>query len=365
MLSDQMKEYGNFIYETFTRVAIAHPEHEFIFIFDQPFAQDFLAIENIAPIVAGPQAKYPLLWKYWYDIKIPTVLKKWKADVFVSTDGFCSLRTNIPQCMMVHDLGFMNTASSIKKSHASYLKKYTSRFLNTANAVLTVSTYLKQEIVGQFKTDDSKIEVVYGGPRDFFQPITTDIKIETKNSFTDGKEYFVYAGIISQEKNLINLLKAFSVFKKRQQSNLKLVLAGKIDPKFEVFEKSLLTYKYRDDVVVLHWLEAEEMAYVMGAAYAFVNPSQLEEFNGSILESLKCDVPVITAATNTSIEILKDAALYIDASDHNAIADKMMLLYKDEKLRNDLIIKGRAVAADFSWEKTAALVWLAIQKTIS
>lgn len=365
MLSDQMKEYGNYIYETFTRVAIAHPEHEFIFIFDQPFAQDFLAIENVAPIIAGPQAKYPLLWKYWYDIKIPALLKKWKADVFVSTDGFCSLRTTIPQCIIFHDLGFLNAKSTIKKSHASYLKKNTPRFLEKAITVITVSSYLKQKLVSQFKTNDSKIEIAYGGPRDTFQPITTDHKIETKNNYTDGKEYFVYAGIINQEKNLINLLKAFSVFKKRQQSNLKLVLAGKIDPKFESFEKSLSSYKYREEVVVAHWLDVESLACIVGAAYGYINPSQLEEFNCSTIESLKCDVPVIAASTNTSKEMLKNAALFVDASDYNDIADKMMLLYKDEKLRNDLIIKGREVAAEYNWEKTAQLIWLAIQKTIS
>ena len=78
----------------------------------------------------------------------------------------------------------------------------------------------------------------------------------------------------------------------------------------------------------------------------------LSFFDGRVwcagLEAMRCDVPVITSADSSMQEIAGDAALYADANDHTDIADKMMLLYKDENLRNQLIEKGRQVAQAIS-----------------
>jgi hypothetical protein len=42
----------------------------------------------------------------------------------------------------------------------------------------------------------------------------------------------------------------------------------------------------------------------------------------------------------------------------------MMLLYKDEQLKNQLIQKGVVVAKNYSWKKTADLMWQAIMKAV-
>ena len=364
MFSGQLEGNGSFIYETFTRIAKQHPEHEFIFIFDQPFDEAYITSENIIPVVAGPAAKYPLLWKYWYDIKIPAVLKKYKADVFVSPDGFCSLKTKVPQCIVLHDLAFLQQPLFIKKSHAAWLKKSTAKFLSKAATIVATTTYLKQELIERFAADNAKIEVVYGAGSNLYKPLLTDNKNEIKNKYTDGKEYFIYAGSIAADKNLMMLLKAFSVFKKRQQTNMKLVLTGKVAATYESFKKDLQSYKYRNDVLLLENLPTNELVNIMGAAYGFIHASLVETFVVSVIEAMQCDVPVIAAATNSLQEIVKDAAIFVNGASHTAIAEQMMLLYKDERLRNDLIIKGRKVAANYNWDTTASLLWKNIQKAI-
>src|SRR5437870_1924310 len=93
LLDEYLEGYGNFVYETFKKIIAKHPEHEYIFIFDRPYQERFVWSDKITPVIARPAARHPLLWKYWYNIKVPAVLRKYKADVFVSCDGFCSLRT--------------------------------------------------------------------------------------------------------------------------------------------------------------------------------------------------------------------------------------------------------------------------------
>src|SRR5881396_305069 len=115
LLKDQLEGVGYFIFETLKRITAAHPEHQFIFIFDRPYDQRFIFSENITPVVIGPPARHPLLWKYWYDVRIPAVLKKYKAEIFLSPDGICSLATRVPQCIIVHDLAFLHYPSHYKR----------------------------------------------------------------------------------------------------------------------------------------------------------------------------------------------------------------------------------------------------------
>ncbi|MCY7311594.1 MAG: glycosyltransferase family 4 protein [Chitinophagaceae bacterium] len=362
LLTDYLEGYGNFIYETFKRITQNHPEQQFIFIFDRPYDERFVFGKNVKAVVTGPAARHPLLWKLWYDIKVPAVLRKYKADVFVSCDGFCSLRTKVPQCLVVHDLAFLHYPSFIKKSHLLFYKRYTPKFLTKAISVATVSEFSRQDIITQYKTDATKIDLVFNGVKEIFQPVSDEDKAATKNKYTDGKEYFVYAGAIHPRKNLMNLLKAFSVFKKRQQTNMKLVLAGRLAWKYESFKEKLKSYKYRNDVVMTGYVDDKELFQLIGSAYGMVYPSLLEGFGVPVLEAMQCDVPVITSANSSMQEIAKDAALYVDANSHNNIADKMMLLYKDENLRKELILKGRQIAKQYNWDKTADLLWQNILK---
>jgi glycosyltransferase involved in cell wall biosynthesis len=364
LLADYLEGYGYFIQETFSRIAAQHPEHAFIFIFDRPFDKRFITGDNVKGVVTAPAARHPLLWKWWYDIKIPAVLKRYKADVFVSCDGFCSLATKVPQCLVLHDLSFLHYPSCIKKSHLYYYKRNTPKFLNKARSVATVSNFSKQDIRNRYMIEPEKIDVVFSAARKLFSPLPAEEKDRVKEKYTEGKEYFVYTGAIHPRKNLVNLLKAFSVFKKRQKTNIKLVLAGRLAWKFESFTKSLQSYKFRQDVVMTGYLPEEELAKITGAAYAMVYPSFFEGFGVPVLEAMQSNVPVITSAGSSMEEIAGDAALYSAPDDYTAIAEQMCLLYKDENKRAALIHKGREAAARFNWDDTARLLWNCILKAV-
>jgi glycosyltransferase involved in cell wall biosynthesis len=362
LLSEYLEGYGYFQYEVLKRITTSHPEHTFIFIFDRAYDQRFVFGKNIIPVIAGPPARHPLLWKWWYDIKIPSLLKKFQADVFVSCDGFCSLRTKLPQCLVVHDLSFLHYPSFNKKSHLFFYKRYTPAFLKKAKAVATVSLFSRTDILEKYKVDPGKIEVVYSASKEIFHPLQEEEKEAVKKKYTDGKNYFVYAGAIHPRKNLLHLLKAFSIFKKRQQSDWKLVLAGRLAWHYENFLESLKSYKYREDVVLTGYIDENELVNLIGSAYALVYPSVWEGFGVPVLEAMRCHVPVVTSSGSAMQEIAGDAALYADPTDYAEIADKMMLLYKDESLRAEMIEKGKMREREFSWDRTAELLWQTILK---
>ena len=364
LIKDKLEGYGYFTKEVFRIMALSHPEHQFYFLFDRPFEEEFIFSDNIRGIIVSPPARHPFLWKYWYDIRIPSILKKIRADVFISPDGFISLSTGIPQCLVVHDLGFLHYPEAYKKSHLFFLKRYLPKYLEKANSIATVSKFSKDDIACRYRVNSGRIDIVYSAPKKIFHPVTVDEKVSAKEKFTAGAEYFIYVGAIQPRKNLVNLLKAFSIFKKRQKSNMKLVLAGRMAWKNEEFSGLLKTYKYRNDVVLTGYLEEELLVQLLASAYALVYPSYFEGFGVPVLEAMQCDVPVVTSKDSSMQEIGEDAALYFDPADFNDMAEKMMLVYKDEDLRKKLIEKGRFVSGKYSWERTAGLLWQSVMKAV-
>lgn len=362
---DYLEGYGHFLQEILRRITKDHPEHEFIFLFDRPFDPKLVFEKNVTPVVAGPAARHPLLWKYWYDYKIPALLKKYKATVFFSADGFCSLRTTVPQCLVIHDLAYRHYPAGIPRSQLAFYKRYTPAFIRKARKIITVSAFSKKDILEQYPEAAGKISVIHNGVRTSFHPLSYEKRDAIKQKYTAGKEYFLCTGSIHPRKNGMNLLKAFSLFKKRQQSSLKLVFAGRLAWKYESFTESLKSYKYREDVLLTGYLPEDELAALTASAYALVYPSYFEGFGLPVAEAMQSGVPVITTAHSAMQEVAGEAALYADPDNIQSIADQLMRIYKDEPLRHELVQKGLERANAFTWGEAAAWCWKAIEETIA
>lgn len=205
-----------------------------------------------------------------------------------------------------------------------------------------------------------KIKMIYGGPSETDMPASEEFKNHVKNKFTEGKEYFLYRGPLGPQQNIIKLLKGFSFFKKRQRTSMKLVLVGELLwPKNE-FEKLINTYKYREDIVTVNKITEEEKANLLAASFCYI---QLHAHNNLlfVLNAMQSGVPVLCEGLTLIKDRLGESALYFEAADDVAIAEKMMFLYKDEGQRNRIIENGKTVAAQYNWQETIEQVWRNLQ----
>lgn len=361
---NRLEGYGHYAKELLSRMVQQHPEHEFIFLFDRPFDPGFLFGPNVQGIVVSPPARHALSFYYWYTIKAPLALRRLKPDIWLQPYGFCSLFSAIPQVLWVHDLAFRHYPQYIAWHHRLFYRLFTKRFLHKAARVLTVSEFSRQDILQQYHLPEEKIGIAYGAARGDFQPLNWQDKEQVKDSYADGREYFLFIGGVHPRKNLMNLLKAFSLFKKWQHSNMKLLIAGRLAWQYDDLLARLKTYKYREDVVLLDYVPDEQLAKITAGAYALVYPSLLEGFGLPIIEAMQAEVPVICSNTSSMPEVGGEAALYADPNNPDAIAKQMLSLYKDETLRNTLIAKGKEQASRFSWNTTAEQTWAEIQKLV-
>ena len=129
-----------------------------------------------------------------------------------------------------------------------------------------------------------------------------------------------------------------------------------------LFEKSLQSYKYRNEVKLLPNLPEDELVKIIAAAYVSVYATFKTASYRSVVQAMQCGVPVIVSNTLLMNEICKDVALFTDPAVFKNIADKMMLAFKDETLRNDLVAKGKLRAASFNVSAANDLLWQCIEK---
>ena len=344
------------VYEFFLRIAASNPEHTFLFIFDKPLSEKTVFPQNIVPIEIDKKGNSVLKWKFWYNLKIPKSLKKNKADIFIS-QKFISLKTKVPQLLLYPDFTFIHQPSFMNRQQVNFYKRNTPRFLSASDKILVDSIFFKNEIIQRYKINEEKVKVLYPELTNDFAEITFEEKESIKEKYAEGNEYFAYNGIISPQQNLLNLLKAFSFFKKRQKSKMQLLIAGKPGINHAEFNESLRLFRFKDEVKVLENLSASETEKVIASAYAMIHVPLYENETIHALQAMKYKVPAIVSSTAALSEYFGDAALYAHPENFKDIAEQMMLLFKDEKLRRDLIEKETVQLKKFSEKKNEEILF--------
>jgi len=371
LLKDRLEGMGWFTYESLKRITRNHPEHQFLFLFDRPFSEEFIFSDNVSPIVVGPQARHPFLWYWWLEQSIPKVLHKQDPDLFLSPDGFLPLAYSSPagpkQCKflpVIHDLYFEHYPQEIPFLASKFFKKYFHRYIKKANRIATVSEYSRQDISSYYKVSLDKIDVVYDGANESFAPVSADVKRSVQVKYAGGEEYFLFVGALSPRKNIARLLLAFEGFKKATSSTMKLIVVGEKMFMTSEIEKAYEVMQFKQDVIFTGRLGTKDLSMVMASAFALVFVPYFEGFGIPILEAMNCDVPVIIANVTSMPEIAGNAGLPVDPFSIDSIKEGMLKICKDEELRNRLIVNGRTQKEKFSWDKTADKLWNCIEKTL-
>ncbi len=363
LLRDKLDGIGWFSAETLKRITQNHPEHEFIFFFDRKPSSEFIFSQNITPVVLYPQARHPLLWYLFFEYSIPWALQKYKADFFLSPDGWIPLKTKIPTLTVIHDLNFEHYPNFLSKSHQRYMKYHFPQFAKNATRIATVSEFSKYDIAKTYCIDTEKIDVVFNGSHSSYHPHPESSKINIRNTYTDGNPYFIFIGTIIMRKNLANLFRAFDIFKETDTKNIKLLIVGSKKWWKGEIENTYDQMQYKDDVIFVGRVESEELGKLLASALALTYVSIFEGFGIPIVESFYAETPVITSKSTSMPEVAGDAALLVDPLSVNEITNAMQAIVENKKLRELLIEKGRSQRKQFSWDKTAEKLWESILKT--
>lgn len=365
LLANRLEGIGTFANETLARITKANPAIEFHFFFDRPFDPQFIYGKNIVPHVIFPPTRHPLLVEYWMNYAVPKKLKKINASAFVSPDSILfTSKQKTPSHLVIHDINFFHRPLDLPKKHRNFYLKNTPKFIQAATQIATVSQYSKMDLMTSYQVAESKVDVVYNAAKSCFLPLSEEEKKAIQNKYAKGSNYFVYVGSLHPRKNLLNLVKAFDLFKTSSISDVKLLIVGSVLFDDPAFSDVLSNCTHRNEIVFAGRKSDEELSKILASAMALTYVPHFEGFGIPIVEAFACETPVITSNTTCMPEIAGDAALLADPNNVQDISEAMIKLWSNGDFRTQLIQKGIEQNKKYSWDLTADLFWKSIEKIL-
>ena len=215
-----------------------------------------------------------------------------------------------------------------------------------AEAIIAVSSFTRDQVIGLLGVEAAKVRVVHHGIRPLTLPPFPRERV------------ILNVGAIQNRKNIARLVTAFECV----DANWRLVLAGSDGYGAASIRARIDASPARGRIAVLGYVTAEELASWYARASVFAFPSLDEGFGMPVLEAMAAGVAVVTSSRSALPEVAGDAALLVDPEDGDALIDALNRVTSDEGLRADLVRRGSARAATFTWEKAVAETWDVYEK---
>jgi glycosyltransferase involved in cell wall biosynthesis len=277
-----------------------------------------LPIRTVADGGRGPEVLFEQL-------KLPRMLGR--GDVVHVPNCFLPLRRPCAGVVTIHDLAFEAHPGDFSRSTGAKYRFFTRRAARSAERVICVSQATADDVVAAYGIAAGKVRVVPNAPS---LPIGD-------GPVPAGEPYLLAVGDLRPKKNLEGLIAARALL----PDPPRLVLAGLGSAP-----------DLPDGVVATGYVPDAELDALMRGAAALVHPSLFEGFGLVVAEAMARGVPVACSNIPSLEETAGGAAELFDPRDPQDIARAIDAALRE---RETLAARGRARAAQFSWDRSAAL----------
>ena len=257
-----------------------------------------------------------------------------------------------PVVMTLHDIILVRLALDYYSPWQAriYEQRLLSR-VRQVDQVITISRYSKQDIVEWSGVDPGKVSIVYDGVSSKFQPVTDKSRLSAvRMKYHLPHDFILCMGSTEPRKNTRASLEAYARLRELRP-DIQLVVSGTaycgVKPQ-EAFAGMDL-----DGVSFPGYIDDEDMPVLYTLARALLFLSLYEGFGLPPLEAMACGTAVVAADATSIPEVTGDAAMLVNPRDPIQVAAALDLLLSSENLRDELITKGHARSASYSWSETA------------
>lgn len=349
---------GWFTYNIVHELLTLAPQHQFLLYTDAEAMQAEGKAGKKNPFSGFKHAEIKVIEQSGLKWHLETLkdLKKQKPDVFFAPTSYIipSLAPkSLKVIITVHDLvAFLYPQNHTLKAVA--IERLTlRRALKKAEGVFVVSENTRKDLLARFKYPEKQISQVSCAPAEFFKEKVSAAELERFKEKMKLPEKFILAvGTLEPRKNFGNLMKSF-VIVKRKFPDYKLVIVGKKGWKFAHIEETLKKYELEKDVIFPGYLPDTELRMMYHLAKVFVFPSLYEGFGIPPLEAMACGCAVVSSNVASLPEVIGDAGILINPRIAIKIADAIISLLENDKIRLMMVERGLHRAEHFSWHKSA------------
>jgi glycosyltransferase involved in cell wall biosynthesis len=256
----------------------------------------------------------------------------------------------------IHDLSVLRFPHYFRTWFRNYARWVLPRTARSARAVITVSEAIKQELIGELALPPERITVVSNGVTSEFRAegASAGSGRELRQKYDLPKTFVLSVGTIEPRKNLVRLIEAIQQLRRRDAlADVHLVHAGPTGWMGADVSKAVAQFTPRHAVRFLGLVPRADLPSLFREARLLAYPSLYEGFGLPVLEAMACGCPVVTSDRSALPEITAGAAVLVDPTSVEAIADGIARVWQNDTLRDDLARRGIARAAHFSWDRCA------------
>lgn len=242
----------------------------------------------------------------------------------------------------IHDLTYLRFPEMCTRDVLQY-RQLVPRALGRGALVHTVSEFVRQEVLDQYRIDPDRVVAIHNGAT------RGEVGDAGAGRADVGAERYLLAlGTVEPRKDLPGLVRAFAGVA-AVDPDVRLVIAGADGWGAEALTEAIRVAAHRDRVVRTGWIADSRRADLLAGAVALVQPSAYEGFGLPVLEAMAAGTPVVATDVGAIPEVAGGAARLVPGGDPDALGQALLAVTGDEDLQGDLRRRGLERATQFSW----------------
>ncbi len=321
-----------------------------LYTFEENYFQDLKLPSNFSIKLA------PFRWHSFSEqFAFNSLISKGKHDIFHFPQTNYPIFYNSKFLITIHDLTMVKLATGRASTlfYPFYLLKLfffkiiLQSALKNSKKIVTVSNYVKSELMNNYRVSEDKIEVIYNGVDNKIIKNPVDLTY-FQSKYDVSKPFIFYIGNAYPHKNLDRLILAFTAF--NTQNNYNLVLAGKSD---FFYERLKNTYTNLENVKFIGGVSDEELSKFYSSCEFFVYPSLSEGFGIQIVEALGVGAKVCCSNNSVFPEIAESNAHYFDPHQVEDMVSAFNRTISSDKKITELEITN--LLKKYNWKTSAQM----------
>lgn len=282
----------------------------------------------------------------WVDWRSRPLVKAVGADLY-HEPNYIPMPFEGPTVITVHDVSHIRCPEYHPRERVAYLNRYLPPALEKADQIITVSEFVRTELMDLYPQYAHKITAIHLGVEDVFHPRSADetTPILQKWGLAHGG-YLFSSATLEPRKNIAGLVRAYQSLPDTLKAATPLVLSGGKGWKNHELEQLVTRATSGAGRVVLTGrVSRSDLAHLMAGCKLFAFPSFYEGFGLPIAEAKASGVPVLTSDRGAMKEVAGQGAILVDPEEFSE-ALKTALLSHGENSKDQTA---------YSWTKTACL----------